>query len=80
MVVQRLISDYAFALNLLDEYNYQRIEDVKGKSKSIYNIELHEGLEAISDFRKVSKTSDLFARHVTSKSCRKSNGLSHPLH
>jgi hypothetical protein len=35
----RLISDYAFALDLLDKYDHQTIEEIKSKSKSIYKID-----------------------------------------
>jgi prophage maintenance system killer protein len=57
-----LISDYAFALDLLDKYDHQNVEDIKSKSKSTYKIELTEALKAISDFKKETKASDLFAK------------------
>jgi prophage maintenance system killer protein len=58
----RLISDYAFALDLLDKYDHQTIEEIKSKSKSIYKIELKEALNAISEFKKETKATDLFAK------------------
>ncbi|GIK61962.1 MAG: virulence protein RhuM/Fic/DOC family protein [Ignavibacteriota bacterium] len=57
-----LISDYAFALDLLDKYDHQRIEDIKGKRKTLHKIELDEALSAISKFKKETRASDLFAR------------------
>lgn len=57
-----LISDYAFALDLLDKYDHQKIEDIKGKRKTLHKIELDEALSAISKFKKETRASDLFAR------------------
>jgi prophage maintenance system killer protein len=57
-----LISDYAFALDLLDKYDHQKIEDIKGKKKDYHKIELNEALDALIKFKKETKASDLFAK------------------
>ena len=57
-----LISDYAFALDLLDKYDHQKIEDIKGIGKSVYKIKLTEILEALGKFKIETKASDLFAK------------------
>ncbi len=57
-----LISDYAFALDLLDKYDHQKIEDIKGVGKSVYKIKLTEILEALEKFKLETNASDLFAK------------------
>ncbi len=57
-----LISDYAFALDLLDKYDHQKIEDIKGVGKSVYKIKLTEILEALGKFKLETNASDLFAK------------------
>ena len=57
-----LVSDYAFALDLLDGYDRQSVKDVKTKSKTIYKIELDEALNALEDFKKETKASNLFGK------------------
>jgi prophage maintenance system killer protein len=57
-----LIGDYAFALDLLDKYDHQKIEDVKSKRKSVYKIEMKEALNALDKFKRETKASNLFAK------------------
>ena len=57
-----LISDYAFALDLLDKYDHQIIEDIKDKRKPVYKINIEEALEALSKFKTQTKFSDFFAK------------------
>jgi prophage maintenance system killer protein len=57
-----LISDYAFALNLLDGYDSQTVKDIEGKGKSVYKIGTEEALNALEKFKKETKASKLFAK------------------
>lgn len=57
-----LISDYAFALEMLDKYDHQKIEDTSEDVKDEYKIEITDALEVLERFRKENKVSDLFAR------------------
>jgi len=57
-----LISDYAFALEMLDKYDHQKIEDIKSKRKSSTKIEINEIIQAIARLKKETKASSLFAQ------------------
>ncbi len=57
-----LISDYAFALEMLDKYDHQKIEDTSEDVKDEYKIEITDALEVLERFRKENKVSDLLAR------------------
>lgn len=57
-----LISDYAFALDLLDKYDHQKLEDPQSTVKDIYRINLKDALNALKNLKNKSGGSDLFAK------------------
>jgi prophage maintenance system killer protein len=57
-----LISDYSFALDLLDKYDHQRVDDPESTTKDIYRITLKDALHALEKLKNKTGASDLFAK------------------
>lgn len=57
-----LITDYAFALDLLDRYDHQKVDDPVGSRKTVYKITLDDAMAALEKLKKQSGAGDLFAR------------------
>lgn len=57
-----LISDYAFALDLLDKYDHQKVDDPESTAKNIYRITLKDALTALEKLKNKTGGSDLFAK------------------
>jgi prophage maintenance system killer protein len=57
-----LISDYAFALDLLDKYDHQNVDDPKSTAKDIYRITEKDAVTALKNLKQKSGASDLFAK------------------
>lgn len=58
----KLISDYSYALNLLDQYDYQKLEIPKGKTKETYQITYTEAKKLINKVRSAYNTTELFGQ------------------
>ncbi len=56
-----LICDYAFALDLLDKYDYQTVDDPKSNLKDTFRITTKEALAVLSKLKQQTKAGDLFA-------------------
>ena len=56
----KIISDYAYALDILDQYDYQRLEIKNTSGKEIYKLTYKEALEKIDLARKTYGNSNLF--------------------
>lgn len=57
-----LITDYANALELLDQYDHQQIEDIMSKTNTIYKITLEDAMLALKNLKTQSGASELFAK------------------
>jgi hypothetical protein len=58
----KLISDYSYALELLDQYDYQKLEIPKGKTKETYQITYAEANKLINKVRSAYNTTELFGQ------------------
>ena len=58
----KLISDYSYALELLDQYDYQKLEIPKGKTKETYQITYTEANKLINKVRSAYNTTELFGQ------------------
>jgi prophage maintenance system killer protein len=58
----KIISDYAYALDILDQYDYQRLEIRDTSGKEIYQLTYDEAMTQIRIAKKVLGNSDLFGR------------------
>lgn len=58
----KLISDYAYALDLLDQYDYQKLEIPDSKSKEIYRISYDEAKILIRKIKSATDTTELFGQ------------------
>jgi len=58
----KLISDYSYALDLLDQYDYQKLEIPKGKTKETYQITYTEAKNLINKVRSAYNTTELFGQ------------------
>lgn len=58
----KIISDYAFALDILDQYDYQtlKIEETSGKEK--YQLTYNEAIKQIQLVKQKYENSELFGR------------------
>ncbi len=56
----KLISDYAYALDILDRYDYQNLEIKNTSGKEIYQLTYNEAIEKIRIAKKAYANSDLF--------------------
>jgi prophage maintenance system killer protein len=58
----KIISDYAYALDILDQYDYQSLEIKNTSGKGIYMLTYQEAMSQISVAKKVHGNSNLFGR------------------
>lgn len=56
----KIISDYAYALDILDQYDYQRLEINNTTGKATYRLTYEEAISQILIAKKVHGNSDLF--------------------
>jgi death-on-curing family protein len=66
-----IISDYSYALDVLDKYDYQSLEIENVTTNEIYQLTYQEAIEQIQMTKKVYGNSDLFG-HEKDKSFRSS--------
>lgn len=57
-----IISDYSYALDILDQYDYQTLTITKTSGKDIYRITYAEAIDQINLVRKAYGNSELFGR------------------
>ncbi len=58
----QVVTNYAYALELLDDYDHERLAPGKGTEKSATGISYDEGLEIIEQLRKKFGASELFGK------------------
>ena len=58
----RLISDYAYSLDLLDQYDYQKLEIPESKRKETFRLSYDEAKDLIKKVKSVYDTTELFGR------------------
>jgi len=58
----RIISDYAYALDILDQYDYQNLKISDTSDGEIYRITYKEAIQMISELRKIYGNSQLFGK------------------
>lgn len=56
----KIISDYAYALDILDQYDYQRLEITETSGKEIYQLTYDEAKNQIQNVKRVYGNSSLF--------------------
>lgn len=69
----KVISEYAYALNLLDQYDYQKLEIKDTSGKELYRLTYEEAISQILLVKKTYGNSDLFGNEKD-KSFRSSIG------
>lgn len=62
----KIISDYAYALDILDQYDYQSLEIKNTSGKETYQLTYEEGIEQIRIVKKTHGNSDLFGQEKDS--------------
>ena len=58
----KIISDYAYALDILDQYDYQKLEITETSGKEIYQITYEEAISQIEKVKIAFGNSELFGR------------------
>ncbi len=58
----KIISDYAYALDILDQYDYQNLEVRNTSGKETYQLTYEEAMKLIKQAKKAHGNSDLFGR------------------
>ena len=58
----KIISDYAYALDILDQYDYQKLEIENTSGKEIYQLTYDEAIKQIKTAKKAYGNSELFGR------------------
>jgi prophage maintenance system killer protein/transcriptional regulator CtsR len=58
----KLISDYAYALDLLDQYDYQKLEIPESKRKEAFRLSYDEAKGIIKKVKSVYDTTELFGK------------------
>jgi prophage maintenance system killer protein len=58
----KIISDYAYALDILDKYDYQQLEITGTSGKEVYQLTYEEAMEQIKKAKKAYGNSELFGR------------------
>jgi len=58
----KIISDYAYALDILDQYDYQKLEITETSGKAIYQITYEEAISQIAKVKIAYGNSELFGR------------------
>lgn len=56
----KIISDYAYALDILDQYDYQRLEIKNTSGKETYQLTYEEAMKQIMAVKRAHVNSDLF--------------------
>ena len=57
-----LISDYSFALDLLDKYDHQKMDNPQSTVKDTYRITVKDALTALNNLKQETNAGDLFAK------------------
>ena len=57
-----LISDYAFALNLLDQYDHQKVDDPPSTATGVFRITHNDAMTVLEKLKKKIGAGDLFAK------------------
>jgi len=58
----KIISDYAYALDVLDQYDYQTLEIKNTSGKELYHLTYNEAIKQIDSAKKAHGNSELFGR------------------
>lgn len=58
--IQKIITQYAYALDVLDQYDYQSLEVINTSGKEIYQLTYEEAIAQIQLAKKFHGNSDLF--------------------
>jgi prophage maintenance system killer protein len=58
----KIISDYAYALDILDRYDYQNLEIIETSGKEIYQLTYREAIHQIKIAKKEHGNSELFGK------------------
>ena len=58
----KLISDYAYALDLLDQYDYQKLEIPDSKRKEVFRLSYDEAMALINKVKSANDTTELFGK------------------
>ena len=58
----KLIADYAYALDLLDQYDYQKLEIPESNRKEVFRLSYDEAKGLIKKVKSVYDTTDLFGK------------------
>jgi hypothetical protein len=67
----KIISDYAYALDILDQYDYQNLEITETSGKETYQLTYEEAKKQIREVKEIYGNSDLFG-HEKDESFRSS--------
>lgn len=62
----KIISEYAYALDILDQYDYQRLKIIDTSGKEIFQLTYDEAIEQIRLAKRVQANSPLFGREKDS--------------
>lgn len=60
--ILKVISDYTYALDILDQYDHKKLKIIKVKEKEEYKINYKDSIELIKGLRKKFSSSDLFGK------------------
>ncbi len=58
----KIITDYAYALDVLDQYDYQNLKITDTSGKETYKVSYKEAIQRITDLRKIFGNSPLFGK------------------
>jgi prophage maintenance system killer protein len=58
----KLISDYAYALDLLDQYDYHRLEIPENKREEVFRLSYNEAKDLIKKVKSIYDTTELFGK------------------
>jgi len=67
----KIISDYAYAFDVVDQYDYQTLEINETPEKEIYRLTYEEAIEQIRNVKQIYGNSELFG-HEKDKSFQSS--------
>jgi prophage maintenance system killer protein len=60
--ILKVITDYTYALDILDQYDHKKLKIIKVKKKEEYKINYKDSIELIKGLRKKFSSSDLFGK------------------
>jgi prophage maintenance system killer protein len=60
--LMRIVSDYAYALDILDQYDYQSLKISDTSEKELYKITFNEAIHKINELRRIYGNSQLFGK------------------